>query len=705
MKDPMPTDIFKIGQVLNNTYEIIGILGRGGTGEVYLARNQINEREIAIKALNARFSQNDDYVSLMKREDQMRAILHDAVVRYIECSRSDQGHVFLVMDFIDGPSVNDVMRDRKLNDRELLVISHRVLEGLVPTHANGIVHRDLSPDNIILRGGDPERATIIDFGIAKDTTAGAMTIVGNDFAGKYEYAAPEQLEGHSDRRTDLYALGASLLAAYRRDIPFLGTTPGEIVRRKAEPLDLSGLQGPLRELIEWLTDPDPNRRPQSAEEALERLGGMLKPLEDRKDGKSGKRRSRRERKKRRSAVVPLLLGGLLLAGGLGAWLSGALDQLFEPPLPIADPYELRAAKSETGDFTFSAHAPDKEKATGLRAAMAEVMGRLPREEAITLAQGMPFETWPTKAGELVAIAAGLERWDVKLDNTKADVSGLATSRADKQRLIQELSSWSTTAGISVTPDIIAGPERLGVDKVQQALDRLSTCGRLEQRNAPAQSYAIYDAISISGDLAAAGDVDAIKAMLEPQIGDRTLRFETTILNEDLCAIRAVLPQAPSQSVSISLSHGKTGKSALTGVFRTGENPVVDILLPGNLNQGSLWVLVVDNTGKVFHVLPNINRTQHAVEGLGVLENGVRRVRVLWSLDEFLADQKRLAMQVTDSDYGKSEVIAILSREPLFDMRRPRDESVRSVAEALGAAVKSGETEIIGMASRILDARP
>ena len=123
-----------------------------------------------------------------------------------------------------------------------------------------------------------------------------------------------------------------------------------------------------------------------------------------------------------------------------------------------------------------------------------------------------------------------------------------------------------------------------------------------------------------------------------------------------------------------------------------------------LIMGSLWVMVVDNTGKVFHVLPNINRTEHDIAKLGVVENGVRRVRVLWSIDEFLEDQSRLAMQVTDGDYGKSEVIAILSREPLFDMRRPRDESVQSVAEALAEVIRSGQTEVIGMASRILDAR-
>jgi serine/threonine protein kinase len=90
------------------------------------------------------------------------------------------------MDYISGPSLADAMLERRIDPRELLIIAHRVAEGLVATHSHGIVHRDLSPDNIILRDGKPELATIIDFGIAKDTAAGARTIVGNEFAGKYE---------------------------------------------------------------------------------------------------------------------------------------------------------------------------------------------------------------------------------------------------------------------------------------------------------------------------------------------------------------------------------------------------------------------------------------------------------------------------------------------------------------------------------------
>ena len=129
-----------------------------------------------------------------------------------------------------------------------------------------------------------------------------------------------------------------------------------------------------------------------------------------------------------------------------------------------------------------------------------------------------------------------------------------------------------------------------------------------------------------------------------------------------------------------------------------------IVTPASVTGASLWVMVVDNTGKVFHVLPNINQTDVLVDDLGQVDNGIRRVRVLWSLDQLKQDPSRLAVQVSAGDYGKSEVIAILSKTPLFDLRRPRDESVASVAEALAATLKGREDQVIGVASRIIDAR-
>ena len=81
MLDPLPGDIFRKGQVLNNTYEIEGVLGRGGTGEVYRASNRITGRVVAIKALKRELSANASYLELMKREEEVRSISHDAVVR------------------------------------------------------------------------------------------------------------------------------------------------------------------------------------------------------------------------------------------------------------------------------------------------------------------------------------------------------------------------------------------------------------------------------------------------------------------------------------------------------------------------------------------------------------------------------------------------------------------------------------------------
>lgn len=307
-----------------------------------LPRTRSPTRRVAIKALSAEFSGQQSFIEFMKREEQMRSIVHDAVVRYTDCTRTADGHVILVMDYVEGPSLNDVMMERRLQDRELLIIAHRVLEGLEPTHAQGIVHRDMSPDNIILRGGDAERATIIDFGIAKDTTAGSATIIGNHFAGKYEYAAPEQIDGRAEYRSDIYALGATLLAAHEGEVPDVGSSPGEIVRNKQKPLDTSNLREPLRQIIDWMCAPKIEDRPASASEALARVSAVLKPST-----------AEAEPSKRRSPLV-IGLAAVLAAAVAGGWLFR--DKLSPQPLPVASPYRLDVALGPDG-AALSGHAP------------------------------------------------------------------------------------------------------------------------------------------------------------------------------------------------------------------------------------------------------------------------------------------------------------------------------------------------------------
>ncbi|MEL7150210.1 MAG: protein kinase [Pseudomonadota bacterium] len=698
MIDPLPSDIFRTGEVLNNTYEIEGVLGRGGTGEVYRVVNKVTGRVFAIKALNAQFSGNADYVELMKREEEMRSILHDAVVRYNECSRTDSGHVILVMDYIAGPSLAEAMTMRQVSEKELLIIAHRIAQGLHVAHGHGIVHRDLSPDNIILRDGAADRATLIDFGIAKDTSEGARTIVGNDFAGKYEYAAPEQVDGKAEAKSDLYALGATLLAVYRGETPFLGTTPGEIVRRKQSRLETEGVPEKLRGLIDRLTDPDPAGRPESAAAVAQIIEGLL---EDR-PARAGKPRTRVRGSEpaRRRKTLPVVLAGVLVVGvGLVGYLLR--DSLFAPALPTVSPYTLSASKGVSARTGMTGHAPDEETRDALITAFATAAGA-PREAAsVTLAEGMPAPGWAEDLTALFDVISPLSRWQLEISNETASLSGLARDRDGQQAMAAALQSWQANAGLSLAPDIQAGPETLSAETVAQGLASAQTCGPLAVSG---EQFALGASVPITGTVASPADIGTIEARVQSMIGSRTVDLDVSVLNEDICAIRNVLPPMPPGAMSVWLGNGTDGAANLTGVYRTGDNPVVDILLPADQSGVHLWVMVVDNTGKVFHVLPNVDDAEQRAEFLGRVEGGVRRIPVLYPRSVLDENPAKLVVEVMQGSYGKSEVVALLTRSPIFDVRRPREESTTSVKEALTDALAGRESEIIGIATRIIEAR-
>lgn len=703
MIDPMPSDIFQHGQILNNTYEIEGILGRGGTGEVYRARNQIVGRVVAIKALNAQFSGRSDYIELMKREEQMRSIISDSVVRYSECSRTDEGHVFLVMDFIDGPSLNDLMVSRRVDAKELFIIAHRVAEGLVATHASNIVHRDLSPDNIILRGGAPEAAVIIDFGIAKDNTTGARTIVGNEFAGKYEYAAPEQLDGHAEERSDIYALGALLLAAYRGEIPFPGATPGEIVRRKQVPLDTSGVAEPLKGLIDWMSAPEISDRPANAQTLLDRIGQELKPLD--RQSRPATARNRKDKTGGAGRTLRKLFGVLVVVSAVaGLYFSGFLDDYIKEPLPVAAPYRLSAAFDPAGVSTLTANAPNAEAEAVLRGAYRATTGADPASSTISLATGMPSIDWPKHMRDALPLLKPLQRWQIEVSDTRVTITGLAPDIAVRNTVAVALKSWAANAGYDIFTDVSAGPENLLAANIQPALNSLKTCGPLVQAAGIEAEYSLSDTIVITGNVMSLQDTKSIEQILTPVIGDRKLRFDTNLLNGEICKIRNVLPTVPTQNISIWLGDGDTGAPNLSGIFTVGQNPIVEVQVPSNISEGSLWVMIIDTDGEVYHILPNINAAEHSLGNLGTVEGGVRRIRVLHSVTAFRADQSLRAFLISEGDFGKSEIVAILSKEPLFDTRRPGTESVASVAQALGEVLQNGQGEIVGLATRIIDAR-
>ena len=256
------------GTVLFGAYEIVDVLGSGGMGEVYRARHLSLGGLRAIKVMHPELAQRHEMIERFHAE--ARALLevhHDAVVRCHDLLRDEGGRVFLVMEMIDGGSLGDRMRESPLLVREVRALGIRLAEGLEAAHACGVIHRDLSPDNILLPGGRVEAAKIIDFGIAKALASGRETI-SKGFKGKLMYASPEQLgffEGRIDGRSDLYSLGLVLCAAALGDDLEMGTNFMQAVDARRELRGVpDGLPAALRSELAPLLALDPDDRPRSA---------------------------------------------------------------------------------------------------------------------------------------------------------------------------------------------------------------------------------------------------------------------------------------------------------------------------------------------------------------------------------------------------------------------------------------------------------
>ncbi|MCB1332972.1 MAG: serine/threonine protein kinase [Roseivivax sp.] len=757
MTEARPGDLFQPGDIVNNTYRIEAILGRGGTSDVYRARNQISGRPVAIKVLKAEFSGNDDYLLLLTREEEIREIRHDAVVRYSENHRTAEGHVYLLMDYVDGPGLDKLLKQGPMSADQLLVICRRVAEGLQAAHARNIVHRDLSPDNIILRGGDPAQAVIIDFGIAKDTNPGAETIVGNEFAGKYAYAAPEQLAGKTDKRTDLYSLGALLLACFRGKAPDIGKNPMEVIQNKAKPLDLTGVPEPLHGLIARMADPDPDARYQSAAEvlaALEAAGPVSEtpPLEDKTviapprraeptvppplsaappppnrtpaeaapqddilaaiTGEAAPETGTEEKtlppppRAKTSAPARKSSGGLwaalvlvlVLLGAGGAYVSGMLDGLTGPKYPPATPFTLVISQPASGALNVAGFAPDE--------GMAQTLTQFAEQEGgaadITLASGAIAASWPADVMALVEIVSPLEQWRIAVSDNDVALTGSTVSRATHDAVTAALSAGMPGA-LTGTPRIDLIPQFLPVSALQPILSQVADCGPLGLAESPATGFAPDDPIVVQGTLSSQVVRNALQQALTAFAAPRPVTIDVTVLNPKLCLVETRLPKAPLGGIEILLGDGDAdGAPVADGRFTVGQNPVIDVVLPASMTEGFLFVSIIDIAGNVYHLLPILERPDNAISTLREGKPGTVSVRVAYSEEEARKGGKSGFLRVDDSTLGFSKVIAIHADGPLFTELRPSTESVAGFAQALMDQQRNGNTRIFSLDSRLLE---
>ena len=260
-----------VGTQLSGIYELDERIASGGMGEVYRGHNIQTGDHVAIKIVLPEFARDQTILSLFRKEASiLNHLSHDAVVRYhVFTIDPGIGRPYLAMEFVDGQSLFDVMRRGPMAGEDVRRLCHRLTSGLAAVHQAGAVHRDLSPDNIILPGGRVERAKIIDFGIARSATVGGETLIGGKFAGKYNYVSPEQLGlygGEVSEQSDIYSLGLVLAAALRgKPIDMSGSQYEVIEKRRTVP-DLSDIDPDFQELIGAMLQPDPRDRPASMAE-------------------------------------------------------------------------------------------------------------------------------------------------------------------------------------------------------------------------------------------------------------------------------------------------------------------------------------------------------------------------------------------------------------------------------------------------------
>jgi serine/threonine-protein kinase len=227
--DDSPEEESLVGRRLFGEYTMIKKLGEGGMGAVYLLRQDQIDQHIAVKVLHGRAANSDELVQRFYREAKSLSMLsHPNIIDVFIFGRTDDGLIYMAMEYIDGQSLRELVDSvGALEELRAIRIIIQCLSALEEAHSQGIIHRDMKPDNILLKkhrdGSD--RAKVLDFGIAKvkeppGTPQQKLTQVGVVY-GTPEYLSPEQAQATDlDHRSDLYSLGVVFFELLTGSVPF-----------------------------------------------------------------------------------------------------------------------------------------------------------------------------------------------------------------------------------------------------------------------------------------------------------------------------------------------------------------------------------------------------------------------------------------------------------------------------------------------------
>jgi serine/threonine protein kinase/Tfp pilus assembly protein PilF len=302
--------LFRFG----NRYQVLEKLGEGGMGRVYKALDLELDRPVALKTIRAEKGRAPEVLKRFKQELILaRKITHKNVVRIYDLGEAE-GVKFFTMELIEGRSLRDLLREKKVIPvKEAISFMKQSLSGLAEAHSQGVVHRDLKPQNLMIDGSGLLR--IMDFGIAR--TADTATLTGSgEMMGTPDYISPEQVKGETTTaQSDLYSVGIILYELLTGDVPFKGDTAISkvVARLQVKPVSPRTLNPEIPAYLECivlkLMEVDPDLRYETADE-------VLQDLEREQVDSSYLLRTRKAVLRRKGWIAAVLAASV----GLGAWV-------------------------------------------------------------------------------------------------------------------------------------------------------------------------------------------------------------------------------------------------------------------------------------------------------------------------------------------------------------------------------------------------
>jgi eukaryotic-like serine/threonine-protein kinase len=244
------------GELLDGRYRLGTLLGRGGMSDVFRAVDEVNSTDVAIKIVR---SPDREYAQRLAQEAQaLRRFSHPGLVQLYE-SGVNGDMAYLVMEFVDGPSLDQLLRQGPLTTAETAALGSSLADALAYAHTQGVVHRDVKPANVLL--GPDGLARLTDFGIARLVDESTLTLTGT-MLGTATYMAPEQLENHAvGPSADVFSLGIVLLECLTGERVYSGTPSEVLARRLAGPVSVpDSLPVPWKLLLAGMLAPAPEDR-------------------------------------------------------------------------------------------------------------------------------------------------------------------------------------------------------------------------------------------------------------------------------------------------------------------------------------------------------------------------------------------------------------------------------------------------------------